>query len=196
MAYILDGIPDEDLRLLIESNPSLRGYLQGYLAEYYLTKIIQATPGVSSVEKIPDSDKQKGDFSVDYKGVNITIECKSLLSSSLRAASSPDVVGKVSLKSPGTRSITSPTGGSHLSTHLPKGTFDILAICTYNVTGIWSFYFVQNRFLPEAEDMPGMLSTKINIDLIETPGLTEDVSCILEQISLLKYGNTSSTNAR
>lgn len=195
MAYILDDIPAEDLRLLIESNPSLRGYLQGYLAEYHLTNLIQSLPEVTSVEKIPDSDKQKGDLNVTYRGRILTIECKSLLTSG-KNLSDPDVVGKVSLKSPGTRSVTSPNGESHISTHLPKGTFDILAICTYNITGTWAFYFVQNRFLPEAEDMPGMLATKLSVDLIETPGLTEDPRIMLEAVSVLKYGNTSSTNAR
>ena len=71
---ILSEFSIDELEELIIENSSLRGYLQGYLAELALKKLIKSIPEVTKVVKIPDQNPEKGDFRIEYKGVSLTIE--------------------------------------------------------------------------------------------------------------------------
>src|SRR5579859_3234707 len=83
-ASILTGFTMEDIQEMIDENPSLRGYLQGYLAERALKRQLLQVPGVTSVRKIPDQAETKGDFEIIYRGVSITIESKSVATNSIK----------------------------------------------------------------------------------------------------------------
>ena len=95
-APLLHGFTLDDLQELDDENPSLRGYLQGYLAERRLTHDLLCLPDVSRVTKIPDSDRRRGDLLVEYRGQEISIESKSLSSGLLRE----DILGNRSLHTP------------------------------------------------------------------------------------------------
>lgn len=78
----------EDLTVAIDENPSLRGMLFGYVAEYKLrTMWFAGRPGVTHYVKHDDHDrKKKGDLVVTYNGVAFTVESKSLQTGSIQKA--------------------------------------------------------------------------------------------------------------
>jgi hypothetical protein len=53
VAALLSNISMDDIAIIMEENPSFRGYIQGYLAEKALREKLQSLCAVSSV-KVPD----------------------------------------------------------------------------------------------------------------------------------------------
>ena len=85
---ILDrwSITPDELTTAIDENPSLRGMLLGYVAEYKLRRMwFIDRPGVTLYVKHDDHDrKKKGDLVVTYRGRDFVIESKSLQTHSIR----------------------------------------------------------------------------------------------------------------
>ncbi|HEU5121690.1 MAG TPA: hypothetical protein VFT59_02500, partial [Candidatus Saccharimonadales bacterium] len=55
-------ITPHELTQLINENPSLRGIMLGYVAEYKLKKLLETHPGISESRKYDDHDRtQKSD---------------------------------------------------------------------------------------------------------------------------------------
>lgn len=186
---LLAGFTLDDIQALVDDNPYLRGYLQGYLAESVLTSQLRSMPGVESVTKIPDVSERWGDLLLVYKGAEITIESKSLCSGILRQ----DVLNEaweasVLCKNTDKRTVYVEGLGEVQSVNLHKGGFDILSICTYPVTGEWRFLFLENRMLPEPDDKPGFIKSRFVINTATTVGLTEDAAKVLEAVLEQKRG--------
>jgi len=186
-ASILSGFSMNDIQEMIDENSSLRGYLQGYLAERSLKRQMLQIPGVSSVKKIPDRADEKGDFEVVYQGVPITVEVKSVMTSSVRE----DILtqnwqGSVLVKNTDKREVTVEGVGTISTTKLTRGQFDILAICCFAVSGEWDFMFIENRFIPAAEEHHDLLKTQFIINPSTTPGLTDNLVKLLDKTLEIK----------
>ena len=179
---ILDGFTLDDIEYLINLNPSMRGYVQGYLAELMLTRQIANMAGVTAVTKIPDRADRKGDLEVIYLGVPITIECKSILSNTVVQDELNDSwSGIVTIKNNGWREHVV-KGESHRISSLQKGGFDILALSCYAVDGEWTFQFIEEKYLPEHHSLPGFISTKFRINPHTTAGVTENLAALFDKI--------------
>lgn len=188
---ILQGFSISDVEEMISENPSLRGYLHGYLAERVLKKKLEAVPGVTSVAKIPDSVPEKGDFRVIYNSTPITIEVKSIATESVRENLLTQTwQGLVKIKNTDKRDIEVDGIGVISSSKLLKGQFDILAICCFAVSGEWDFVFIENKYIPE-DEIPGLLKTSFVINPADTPGLTNDIAKLLDKTYLNKCGLTN-----
>lgn len=186
MASILDGFNFDDIEDILTENPYFRGYLQGYLAEFRLKDAIKNLPGVTSVTKIPDFENRKGDLEVIYKDTPITIECKSIESNSVKEDPLHNSwVGTVCIKNSGRREILH-NDEPLMTTSLVKGAFDLLAVSCYAVNEQWNFLFMENRYLPESPDYPGLISTKIQINPQTTSCLIVDPLDALERVWLQK----------
>lgn len=184
---ILSGFTIQDIQEMIEENSSLRGYLQGYLAERTLRSQIETIPGVASVRKIPDQCSEKGDLQVLYKDVLITIEVKSLKTDSVTEDLFTQTwEGKVGIKNTDKREVEVDGIGSISTTKLIRGQFDILAICCFAVSGKWDFMFIENRFIPAAEEHKDLLKTQFTINPYNTPGLTDDLRKLFEKTLEIK----------
>ncbi len=184
---LLHGFSLQDVQSLVDDNPYLRGYLQGYLAEARLRTLVESLPGVESVAKIPDASSAKGDLEVVFRGCQLSIESKSLSTGVLRK----DVLNEaweasVLCKNTDKREVYVEGLGDIRSVNLRKGEFDILSICTYPVTGRWEFVFLPNRFLPEPEDKPGFIKSRFTINTATTVGLTSNLLGLLRETALLK----------
>lgn len=184
---ILTGFTMDDIQEMIDENPSLRGFLQGYLAERALKKQLLKIEGVTSVTKIQDRDVEKGDFRVVYKDVPITIEAKSVATASIKE----DVLtqawqGSVVVKNTDRRELTMEGLGTFQTTKLMRGQFDILAICCFAVNGTWDFMFIENRFIPAAIESRDLLKTRFTINPTTTPCLTHDLVKLLEKTLEIK----------
>lgn len=171
---LLTGVSIQDLAELADINPSLRGYLHGYLAEMFLQRQLLEIEGVTSVEKIPDRAKLKGDFKVVYLGKTITIEVKSLSSRSIKEdLLNGGWTGSVGLKRTDAELVTS---DGERTCCLTKGEFDILAICNFSLTRDWDFQFIANKYLPSSDLYSDRLTTKFIVNTLNTPKLTSDIT--------------------
>lgn len=184
---ILSGFTIEDIQEMIEENSSLRGYLQGYLAERALRSQVEKIPGVTFVKKIPDQGSEKGDLQISYKGSIITVEVKSLKTDSVTEDLFTQTwEGKVGIKNTDKREVEVDGIGTLSTTKLIRGQFDILAICCFAVSGKWDFMFIENRFIPAAEEHRDLLKTQFTINPYNTPGLTDDLQKLLEKTLEIK----------
>ena len=186
---LLSSFDKSELQELIDENPYLRGYIQGYLAERVLASEFRLLGAVSSVEKIPDVSKDKGDLLVMYRGKPLTVECKSAVTGSLR----DDLVYDCSefsvlCKNTDKREVVTPSGTKQ-SVSLPKGTFDLLAICLYPITYDWKFVFIPNHWLPEPDGMPGFIKSTFKVNTGSTLGLHSCAESALSATYLHKYQN-------
>lgn len=181
---ILSAFTQEEVEQVIQDNPSLRGYLQGYLAEVALKKLLLQIPGVTSVTKIPDQADQKGDFMVTYHGVDISIESKSIGTNSVKEDVLNDTwQGTVHIKNTDKRDIEIEGVGIIRTSSLCKGQFDILAVSCYAVSGNWDFVYMENEYLPvKSPDMPKLLKTSFVINPETTPLLTDSLVKVLDSV--------------
>lgn len=181
---ILSQFTNEELENVIRDNPSLRGYLQGYLAEVALMKYLVTLEGVSSVTKIPDQHKDKGDIRVTYKDQKVTIEVKSIASNSVREDVLNDTwEGKVQIKNTDKRKVEVEGIGIISSSSIIKGQFDILAVSCYAVSGQWDFLYMGNEYLPEkSSELPGFIKTSFIINPETTPCVTNNLTKLLDSV--------------
>lgn len=178
---ILSEFTFGEIEGVINDNPSLRGFLQGYLAEISLMKILKSVPGVSLVNKIPDKDLQKGDITLMYKGTILTIEVKSVLSSSIKEDNLYDSWGgTVGCKNSDKREILLEDGTQLNTSSIVRGAFDILAISTYAVSEKWDFLFMENRFLPSTSISNSLIKTQFKISPMLTPLLESSILKVLD----------------
>lgn len=177
---LLVGVSLEDIENLATQNTSLRGYLQGYIAEMFLKRKLETMPGVSEVVKIRDQDTKKGDFQFMYQGREWTIEAKSLLTKSVKE----DILnggwnGRVKV----TASDSQTTDDGRFTYAMIRGQFDILAISAFAIGKGWDFYFIANKYLPASDEFPDRLQTGFTINTANTPCLHTDLMEVLEDLA-------------
>lgn len=192
---MFEGVTIEDIKAIAKSNSSFRGFSQGYIAEVALRRQLLCVEGVTSVEKIPDQSLEKGDLKIGYNGIFLTLELKSLQTSSVRK----DVIfdtweGTVTVKNTDRRTLTLEDGTEFTTTSLVKGAFDILGICCLAVDGSWDFQFMESRFIPEHDKIPGLAKTSFSVHPSHTPCLTSDPKKVLESAYRQKTGQLSGLN--
>jgi hypothetical protein len=143
-------ITPQGLTKAIDENPSLRGMLFGYVAEYKLREMwFTARKNVTNFIKHDDHNrKKKGDLVVTYRGRPFTVECKSLQTNSIRETASGRFVGKVQCDASDRRAVEFPDGTKLETTCLLRGEFDILAVNLFGFDNRWRFIFAKNRDLP------------------------------------------------
>ena len=86
MKTILDRwqISAEELTKIVDENPSLRGFIFGYVSEYKARTFFDGNSEITGLKKYDDHDRSsKGDISFQYKGREFKIEAKSLQTNSV-----------------------------------------------------------------------------------------------------------------
>jgi len=170
-------ITDIELTKIIKANPSLRGMILGYVAEYKLAEHLRQNPHVSSVQKADDHDrKRKGDLLVVYKGVEFRIESKSLQTNSVEREAGV-CRGTVQCDASDKRKIKLDSGDEVETTCLKVGTFDVLSANLFAFNNKWDFAFALNSDLPRSkfkkyskEVREQLLKTSIPVSLpLDTP---------------------------
>ncbi len=138
----------DEIDEVVTANPSLRGFLFGYLNEYMLKKIWFNGDEVSKVKKYDNHDrKHKGDLFVTYKGVEIFIEAKGLQKKSV-GETDDGYVGKFQCDASDKRPVALPNGDIIETTCLAVGEFDLLAVGIFEFGKEWRFAFIKNENLP------------------------------------------------
>ena len=142
-------LTEQELTEIIQQNPSMRGLMMGYIAEYKLMKMHFSDPCFENVHKADDHDRsRKGDLTVTYKGKQFKIECKSLQTNSIRKTDT-GYQGKFQCDASDRRRIK--IGSRSVETTcLLIGEFDIVAVNLFSFEEKWRFGFALNDDLPRS----------------------------------------------
>jgi transcriptional regulator with XRE-family HTH domain len=184
-------ITADELTLLLQENPSLRGMLFGYVAELKLREIISAFPGVRSMKKFDDHDrKKKGDLHIIYHHRVFSVESKSLQTKQIKYNPANQVwSGKAQVDASDRRIVTFPDGRTLQTTLLLRGEFDILAVNCYEFNKSWQFQFARNRDLPcsshkkyTLEEQCALISSLIPVTWPPQPPFYSDLRLLLDEM--------------
>jgi transcriptional regulator with XRE-family HTH domain len=141
-----------DFEKLIMDNPSLRGFVIGYLAETKLKEQISKDSRISGLKKFDDHDrKNKHDLVIMYKNQEFTIEVKSLQTSTVKKKEDESYQGRFQCDASDKRKIMLNSGEEVTTTCLRFGDFDIVAVNLFAFRGKWEFGFALNKDLPASE---------------------------------------------
>jgi len=142
-------LTEQELTEIIALNPSMRGLMLGYIAEYKLRKMHFSDPCFENVHKKDDHDrKQKGDLTITYRGREFKIECKSLQTNSVRKTDD-GYEGKYQCDASDRRKIK--VGRQMVETTcLRVGEFDVIAVNLFAIEERWRFAFALNDDLPRS----------------------------------------------
>jgi hypothetical protein len=150
---ILDrwGLTIDDLTKIVDANPSLRGMMLGYAAEYVLRRRHFTDSRLTGIVKDDDHDRDsKGDLRFEYRGMSFRIECKSLQSNSIKNLGDGKFEGKYQCDASDRRPVTFDDSSSIETTCLLVGEFDIVAVNLFSFTNEWRFAFALNKDLPRS----------------------------------------------
>jgi hypothetical protein len=143
-------LTEAELSEIMATNPSMRGLVLGYVAEYKLRKMHFADSCFSNVHKADDHDrKKKGDLTITYRAREFRIECKSLQSNSI-GTSEEGYIGKYQCDASDRRTVSLRTGRKIQTTCLLVGEFDIIAVNLFAFEESWRFAFALNDDLPRS----------------------------------------------
>ena len=144
------GLTEQELSEIIQQNPSMRGLMFGYVAEYKLRTMHFSDPVFEKVHKADDHDRsRKGDLTVTYKGREFKIECKSLQSNSIKTTP-VGYEGRYQCDASDRRTVKLSRGRSIETTCLRVGEFDIIAVNLFAFEEKWRFAFALNSDLPRS----------------------------------------------
>lgn len=144
------GITAEALTLIINENPSIRGMIFGYVAEFQLREYVKSLPGITGMWKEGNHDRRhKGDLYIIYRGERFSIESKSLQTNMIAETNGVFTVACQCDKSDSTPVIL-PNGDEIRTTCLAVGGFDVLAVNLFPILGQWRFIFALNDDLPRS----------------------------------------------
>jgi len=212
---ILDrwGITASELTQIIDGNPSLRGFLLGYVGEFQLRKIWFSDARITNIRKYDDHARdvgKKNDLVVCYKGFDFTIEVKSLQTLSIKEKDGI-YTARVQVDASDSRDVTLPNGERVKTTCLVVGEFDVLAVNLFSFREKWDYIFALNRDLPRSafgkytsEQQQYLLATAVNVSwppqsLLSLIPLSFSISWSQKKIfnpPLRKPGSTSDSYER
>ncbi|MXX52847.1 MAG: helix-turn-helix transcriptional regulator, partial [Dehalococcoidia bacterium] len=135
---------------IVNQNPSLRGMLLGYVAEYKLQEMLLSEEAIEYIGKPDDHDRtSKGDHIIEYQGQRFVIESKSLQSRMVEK-DGDTWRGKAQVDASDRRSIVLEDGTQIDTTLLMVGEFDVLAVNCFAFEQEWNFVFGRNSDLPRS----------------------------------------------
>ena len=142
------NITAEELSEIVGENPSMRGLMFGFVAEYKLKKEWLQRPGITNLFRPRSHDrKQKCDFTFDYHETNVKVEVKCLDTPKVRLKNEL-YEGTFQCNASDTTEVVLPNGRKVTTNCLVVDGFDILAVCLFAFGNTWRFAFARNRDLP------------------------------------------------
>jgi hypothetical protein len=181
----------EEFTALIDENPSLRGMLFGYVAEYKFSKLWLGHKDVSYAVKPDDHNRRKkGDRVIIYKEIEFSIEVKSLQTNSITRLEDGTWSGKAQCDGSDRRIVSFPDGKKLNTTCLLAGEFDLLAVNCHAFQGKWDFAFAKNMDLPRstyrkytAKQRKQLLASLVPVTWPPQPPFFEDPFRLLDEIA-------------
>lgn len=183
------GLSARELTQIVDGNPSLRGFMIGYVGEFQLRKIWFSGDRTSNVRKSDDHDRQqKNDLTITYKGHDVTFEVKSLQTLSIKREGET-CIGSFQCDASDSRAIPLPNGEQVKTTCLMVGEFDILAVNLFAFHEQWDFAFALNRDLPRStyrgytiQQQKYLLATSMKVTWPVQPPFVTDPFILLDRL--------------
>jgi len=184
------SITAEELSEIVDANPSLRGMLAGYVAEFKLAEFLSKNATVTDSFKHDDHDRStKGDRVIEYRSRRFVIESKSLQTNSVKKVEN-GISGTVQVDASDRRPVMLADGSTLNTTCLLVGEFDVLAVNLFAFFGEWRFAFAKNGDLPRStyrryspEQQSQLLATSVRVTWpLEHPFHT-DLFALLDELS-------------
>ena len=175
---------------VIKDNPSLRGFVYGYVSEMEFEQhYLKSRKTIEGFSKDDDHKKTKADRTVVYKGKPITIQVKSVQTNSI-VLESGKFIAKVQNDASDRRKVELPDGKTVETTCYVVGGYDILAVSLHPFTGEWRYAFKSNSKLKRTTSkkytptqQQHLLATLETICFPLEPDWTEDFDSILELVN-------------
>jgi hypothetical protein len=192
------GVTLDEINDILAERPSVRGILLGFIAEYKLAQIwFSNDPRVDSLERYKNHDRTRaGDLGFRYKGVLVSVQVKSLQSSSVLKTET-GYKGTLQCDASDRRLVHLPNGESVETTCLLVGGFDLLAVNLFEFGQEWRFAFAKNSDLPRTtsskytpEQREFLLATSVRITWPLQPPFYEDPFTVLDMIVAEKSSKT------
>jgi hypothetical protein len=183
------GLTPDELNAVLAERPSVRGILVGFLSEYKLQRGIFTDARIHRLRRYDDHDRKRpADFSFEYQGENITVEVKSLQTSSVRRTNG-GYTGRCQVDASDKRPVSLPDGSRLATTCLLIGTFDVLAVNLFEFGQQWRFSFVRNQDLPRSTfgkyteyQRRNLLASSVRVHWPIEPPFVDDPFPLLDQI--------------
>lgn len=187
------GLTPQELTEIVRENPSLRGFISGYISEYKLRKFFAADKRINNIRKYDDHDRtRKSDIVFTYKDIDISVEVKSLQTNSIRKDGNI-FLGKTQVDASDKRPVRLPNGKTVNTTCLLVNEFDLLAVNLYSFENKWHFAFAKNADLPRSNfrdytpsQKKYLIATLIGVSWPPQPPFTDDPFSLLDEIVLVK----------
>ena len=198
MSQMFDTILDrwditaEELTEIVDANPSLRGFMMGYVSEYKVRQHVAQISGVHGIKKYDDHDRtKKGDISLIYHREEIRIEVKSLQTNLVRQIGPDEWIGTFQCDASDRREIDLPNGTTVNTTCLAVGEFDIVAVNLFAFGNRWRYAFALNSDLPhpkagkkyDDETAQYLISSNIKISYPLQPPFTSNLKDLLDELT-------------
>jgi len=179
-----------ELNEILETRPSARGHLFGFVAEYKLTKLYFGDRRIQSLKRYDDHDRSRpGDFGFIYKGIPMSVSVKSLQSGSVKPIAEDCYAGRCQCDASDKRTVILPNGETVATTNLVVGTFDLLAVNIFQFGKKWRFAFAKNSNLPRSRapryseaQRKYLLATAIPLTWPLTEPFREEPFSVLDEI--------------
>ena len=147
--------------------------VKGKLAELYLFRYLKQLEESGKISDLQWIDVDgKPDFTLIYKSKIYKIECKNLRNETYKR---PTPSYKVEIQK--TRNSKDGTNTRSYRTDY----FDILAVCTFNQTREWKFYFIKSSNLAVVEDNPSLLKIMQRVPVKAEGPWKEDILEVLSE---------------
>jgi transcriptional regulator with XRE-family HTH domain len=174
---------------LLTQNPSLRGMLFGYIAEFKLEELWLQAPKITACFKTDDHDrKKKGDRVIVYRDEQFVVEAKSLQTNTI-AYKDRRWIAKSQVDASDRRQVTLPNGTTLFTTCLVVEEFDVLAVNTCPFEKEWRFVFAKNKSLPRTswrgytpEQHQYLLATTVEVTWPPEPPFHDDLFKVLDEL--------------
>ena len=182
-------LPPEALTNIVNENPSLRGMLLGYVAEYKLQEMLLALEEVKYIGKPDDHDRtSKGDHIIEYESKRFAIESKSLQSRMVERDG--DIWrGKAQVDASDRRPVVLSDGTQIETTLMLVGEFDVLAVNCFAFEQEWNFVFAKNSDLPRSsyrryspQVRNQLIASLVSVSWPPDPPFTSNLIEILDQL--------------
>jgi hypothetical protein len=178
-----------ELEQALLENPSLRGFVFGYVAEIRLRELLKKNSQISSIQKFSDHDRRhKNDLALRYREIPFTVEVKSLQTASIRRAGD-GWVATFQCDASDRRPVSLPNGETVETTCLKVGEFDLVAVNLFEAERRWQFAFALNVDLPRSnspkyttEQQQWLLATSVKITWPLKPPFEPEPWGLLERL--------------
>ena len=179
-----------ELNEILETRPSARGHLFGFIAEYKLTKLYFSDPRIQSLRRYDDHDRTRpGDFGFIYRGMPVNVSVKSLQGASVKEKAEDGYTGRCQCDASDKRRVTLPSGAKLSTMNLVVGGFDLLAVNIFQFGRTWRFAFAKNSDLPRStakkyteKQRKYLLATSIPLSWPLQPPFRDEPFFLLDQI--------------